>query len=115
MFRDSDTVELTLAQHQAPDPRPDLVGPLLEQLPAQCVLDGELVVPAGDGLDFDLLGQRIHPAESRVQKLAAETPAHMVLFDILALDDEDLRPSGAGTAPDDPQSRCSEGAVAAAA
>lgn len=93
VFRDGDTVELT-SRNTKPLTRyfPDLVGPLLEQLPARCVLDGELVVPTGDGLDFDLLGQRIHPAESRVQKLAAETPAHMVLFDILALDDEDLRP-----------------------
>ncbi len=70
---------------------PELIAPLLDQLPPRCVVDGELVVPASDGLDFDLLGQRIHPAESRIERLAGETPAHLVVFDILALDDMDLR------------------------
>jgi ATP-dependent DNA ligase len=51
------------------------------------------VVPGSVGLDFDLLGQRIHPAESRIERLAAETPAHLVVFDILALDSVDLRPT----------------------
>jgi len=63
----------------------------VEQLPQRCVLDGELVVPTAAGLDFDLLGQRIHPADSRVVRLSHETPAHLVLFDILALDQLDLR------------------------
>jgi ATP-dependent DNA ligase len=55
------------------------------------VLDGEIVVRDGDGReDFDALGQRIHPAESRVQRLAAETPAVYVAFDLLARDGDSL-------------------------
>ncbi len=55
------------------------------------VLDGEIVVRDGDGHeDFDALGQRIHPAASRIQRLAAETPAVFVAFDLLALDDDSL-------------------------
>jgi len=59
----------------------------------RCVLDGEIVVFTSDGraLDFDALLQRIHPAESRVRRLAKETPASFVGFDLLALGDEDLR------------------------
>ena len=61
-------------------------------LPQRCVVDGEIVVPATDdrGLDFDALLQRIHPAESRVRRLAAETPASFVAFDLLALGDDSL-------------------------
>ena len=65
-------------------------------LPVPCVLDGEIVVhtPGGSrqvgAQDFDLLGQRIHPAQSRVQRLAAETPATFVAFDLLARDGESL-------------------------
>ena len=60
--------------------------------PARCVVDGEIVVADRDGrgLDFDALLQRIHPAESRVRRLAAETPASYVAFDLLALDDDVL-------------------------
>lgn len=61
-------------------------------LPAgRYVLDGEIVVRDGAGReDFDALGQRIHPAESRVQRLASETPSTYVAFDLLALDDASL-------------------------
>ena len=53
------------------------------------MLDGEIVVRDSDGHeDFDALGQRIHPAESRIQRLSQETPAEYVVFDLLALDDE---------------------------
>lgn len=54
------------------------------------VIDGEIVIddPAGDGQDFSALQQRIHPAQSRVERLAAETPAHFIAFDLLASDDE---------------------------
>ena len=52
------------------------------------VLDGELVIPVGVGLDFEALQMRLHPAESRVKKLSRETPAIYILFDILALQDE---------------------------
>jgi ATP-dependent DNA ligase len=63
---------------------PEVAG-MLAALPARrFVIDGELVIPEGDSLSFDSLLQRIHPAQSRVNKLAASTPAHLVLFDILA-------------------------------
>jgi ATP-dependent DNA ligase len=92
VFRDGDEVELA-SRNSKPLTRyfPELWGPITGQLPEQCVLDGELVIPSDHGLDFDLLSQRIHPADSRVQRLAEETPAHLVLFDILALDGLDLR------------------------
>ena len=92
VFKDGDEIELG-SRNQKPFTRyfPELLGPLREQLPARCVIDGELVVPTATGLDFDLLGQRIHPADSRVQKLAVETPASFVAFDILCLGDDDLR------------------------
>lgn len=93
VFRDGDQVEITSRNTKTLTRYfPELVGPLREQLPQRCVIDGELVVPGVDGLDFDVLGQRIHPAESRVERLAAETPAHLVVFDLLALDSLDLRP-----------------------
>ena len=62
---------------------PELLGPLRAQLPQRCVLDGEIVVALNEGLDFDALQQRLHPAESRVKKLAVETPASVVFFDLL--------------------------------
>jgi ATP-dependent DNA ligase len=59
--------------------------------PGRYVLDGEIVIDADDGgQDFDLLSQRIHPAESRIKMLAETTPAHYVAFDLLALDDDSL-------------------------
>jgi ATP-dependent DNA ligase len=64
---------------------------VVAQLPARCVVDGEVVIAGEVGLDFEALLQRIHPAKSRVDKLAAETPASFVAFDLLALDDADLR------------------------
>ena len=55
------------------------------------MVDGEIVVAAAEtGLDFDALQQRIHPAESRVRKLAGETPASFIAFDLLAIGDDDL-------------------------
>jgi ATP-dependent DNA ligase len=69
---------------------PELAAALLRELPRRCVVDGEIVVASPDGLDFDALQQRIHPAESRVTKLALETPASFVAFDLLALGDDDL-------------------------
>ena len=62
---------------------PEIVELLLELPAKRIVLDGELVVPVEDKLDFDQLLQRIHPAESRVRKLAAKFPAHMIVFDLL--------------------------------
>jgi ATP-dependent DNA ligase len=65
--------------------------PALRQLPEGTVVDGEIVVVIDDVTEFDVLQQRIHPAESRIKKLAAETPAQLVAFDLLALRGEDLR------------------------
>jgi ATP-dependent DNA ligase len=62
---------------------PELVAALHDALPKGCVLDGEIVVTSPRGLDFDALQQRIHPAASRIAKLAKETPARFVAFDLL--------------------------------
>jgi ATP-dependent DNA ligase len=70
---------------------PELEGPLLARLPARCVVDGEIVIAGAGGLDFEALLLRIHPAASRVKQLADESPASVVLFDLLALGDRDLR------------------------
>ena len=67
---------------------PEMIEPFLDSLPERCVVDGELFVAIGGRLDFDALGQRIHPAESRARKLAAETPAGFVAFDLLAQGDD---------------------------
>jgi ATP-dependent DNA ligase len=63
---------------------PELHEALLERLPKGCVLDGEIVVATAHGLDFDALQMRLHPAQSRVTKLASETPSSFVAFDLLA-------------------------------
>jgi ATP-dependent DNA ligase len=70
---------------------PDLHDQLLRALPDGCVVDGEIVIAGPRGLDFDALQLRLHPAASRVAKLAQETPASFVAFDLLALDGRDLR------------------------
>ena len=70
---------------------PELAESLASTLPAPMVLDGEIVIVTDDGLDFDSLLMRIHPAESRVRKLAAETPSSFVAFDVLADGETDLR------------------------
>jgi len=70
---------------------PELHDALLAGLPDGCVLDGEIVIATAHGLDFDALQMRLHPAASRVAKLAGETPASFVAFDVLAADGEDLR------------------------
>jgi ATP-dependent DNA ligase len=64
---------------------PELHEALLERLPAGCVLDGEIVIAGSGGLDFDALQMRLHPAASRVAKLAKETPSAFVAFDALAI------------------------------
>ena len=91
VFRDGDDIELA-SRNERPFTRyfPELLDPLRAVLPDRAVVDGEIVVPAADdaGLDFDALLQRIHPAESRVRRLAAETPASFVAFDLLAEGDE---------------------------
>jgi ATP-dependent DNA ligase len=90
VFRDGDRMEL-FSRKLKPLARyfPELIDPLRRGLPDRCVIDGEIVVPdhAGNGLDFDALLQRIHPAQSRINRLAAETPAEFVAFDALAVAD----------------------------
>jgi ATP-dependent DNA ligase len=70
---------------------PELHALFLEGLPERIVLDGEIVIATPRGLDFEALQMRLHPAASRVNKLAVETPAAFVAFDLLGIDDRDLR------------------------
>ena len=91
VFRDGAELELG-SRNDRPLTRyfPEVVELLAAGLPPRCVVDGEVVVVTPDGLSFDLLQLRLHPAASRVRKLAAETPAAFVAFDLLALGDRDL-------------------------
>ena len=74
VFRDGDEVELSSrGQKSLTRYFPELIDPIRAQLPRRCVVDCEVVVVTPDGLDFDLLGQRIHPAESRIERLSVET------------------------------------------
>src|SRR5947208_5389297 len=92
VFRDGDEVEFG-SRNERPLTRyfPELVDPVRASLPARCVVDGEIVIATPHGLDFDLLSLRIHPAASRVARLAKETPSAFVAFDLLAAAGEDLR------------------------
>ncbi|XVV05842.1 ATP-dependent DNA ligase [Actinosynnema sp. CA-248983] len=89
VFRDGDEVVL---QSRSGKPLnryfPEAVAALLRTLPERVVVDGELVVAKDDKLDFDALSERIHPAESRVKLLSAQTPAVFVAFDLLAVGDD---------------------------
>lgn len=91
VFRDGDKVELgsrstkSLARYF-----PDVVAAVRANLPERCVVDAEIVTVVGDRLDFDTLSQRVHPAASRVAMLAEQTPATLIVFDLLALGDESL-------------------------
>src|SRR6478752_10702129 len=83
-IRDGDKVELlsrsgkTLARYF-----PDMVAALRALKPRRFILDGELAIPVGKILSFDALQLRLHPAASRVNKLAAETPSILIVFDLL--------------------------------
>ena len=92
VFRDGDEI-LTFSRDAKPLDRyfPELTAPLLSQLPSRCVLDGEIVIATRAGLDFEALQMRLHPAASRVNLLARETPASIVFWDVLCIDDRDLR------------------------
>src|SRR5256885_322788 len=85
VFRDGDEVEI-YGRGGKPLHRylPELVEGFGRELPARCVLDGEIIVRRGTVLDFDALQQRIHPAASRIRLLAEQTPAAFVAFDLLA-------------------------------
>lgn len=95
VLRDGDEVELA-SRGQKPLTRyfPEVVEAALQGLPERCVVDAELVVrrgePGAQRLDWEWLSQRIHPAESRITRLAAETPAEIIAFDLLSLDRDDL-------------------------
>src|SRR5207249_6770084 len=92
VFRDGDEI-LLQSRDEKPMNRyfPELIAPLAAVLPKRCVVDGEIVIVGEDGLDFEALLLRIHPAASRVKLLAAQMPASFVAWDLLALGDEDLR------------------------
>ena len=92
IFRDGDEVMLQ-SRDRRPLARyfPELLPPIREHLPARAVLDGEIVIAGAAGLDFSALLLRIHPAASRIALLAREIPASLVVWDLLALGDEDLR------------------------
>lgn len=92
VFRDGDELFIQ-SRDEKPLNRyfPEVVGTLLAQLPRRCVLDGELVIARDGALDFEALQLRLHPAESRVTKLAAQWPASVVFFDLLAEDDRSYR------------------------
>jgi ATP-dependent DNA ligase len=93
VFRDGDRVDL-VSRGARPMTRyfPELL-PGIRALPAErVVLDGEIIIVGEDGLDFDSLQLRLHPAESRVRMLAEKIPSRLVAFDLIAIGDEDLRP-----------------------
>jgi ATP-dependent DNA ligase len=69
---------------------PELEAPIRSYLPERCAVDGEVVIAGRHGLDFEALTQRIHPAATRVATLARGTPASLVLWDLLCLDDDEL-------------------------
>jgi ATP-dependent DNA ligase len=89
VFRDGDEVEL-FSRNERPMTRyfPEVVDAVQRSLPARCVADGEIVVAMGGRLEFERLQERIHPAASRVRRLAEETPASLVAFDLLAMGDD---------------------------
>jgi ATP-dependent DNA ligase len=92
VFRDADDLHIQ-SRDGKPLNRyfPELVESLQANLPERCVVDGEIVIVHGDVLDFDLLQLRLHPAASRVKLLAGQHPSSFVAFDLLCLDDRDLR------------------------
>jgi ATP-dependent DNA ligase len=88
---DSDTVELW-SKSGKPLARyfPEVAAMVARLVPDQLLLDGELIIEGPEGLSFDALQMRLHPAESRIRKLAAETPARLVAFDLLGEGGDDL-------------------------
>ena len=92
IFRDDNDV-LIQSRDEKPLNRyfPELIEPILKQLPTQCVLDGEVVLAQNNALDFDSLQLRLHPAASRVKLLSQQIPASIVFFDLLCEGKNDLR------------------------
>src|SRR2546423_4637376 len=91
IFRDRDEIFIQ-SRDEKPLNRyfPELIPPLNAQLPDRSVLACEIVIATDEALDFELLQLRLHPAESRVKKLAVETPASIVFFDLLCGDERSL-------------------------
>ena len=92
VFRDGESVYLS-SREGKPLARyfPEVCAALAAALPHRCIVDGEIILAGEKGLDFDSLQQRLHPAASRVNKLSVETPASFVVFDVLAMGDDDWR------------------------
>ena len=97
VYKDGDEIRLaSRGQREMTRYFPEVVA-ALQGFPApRVVLDGEIIIIGSDGLDFDALQQRIHPADSRVRMLSLRTPASFVAFDALGVDDTDLRPLALG-------------------
>ena len=92
VFRDRDEILIQSRDEKSLNRYfPELIEPIISQLPSRCVLDGEIVVAQQGALDFDALQLRIHPAASRVKLLAREIPASIVFFDLLSEGERDLR------------------------
>src|SRR3954467_668193 len=91
VFRDGDEVEIG-SRKERPMTRyfPDVVRAVKAAFPDRAGIAGEIVIAGEEGLDFWALQQRLHPAASRVDRLAGETPASFIAFDLLALGDDDL-------------------------
>ena len=87
VFRDGEEI-LLQSRDERPMNRyfPELLAPLRATVPERCVLDGEIVIVGAQGLDFEALLLRIHPAASRVTLLARQSPASFVAWDLLAVD-----------------------------
>jgi ATP-dependent DNA ligase len=92
VFRDADEI-LIQSRDEKPLNRyfPELLEPIRSALPPRCVLDGEIVIVQDNGLDFDALQLRLHPAASRVKLLSQQTPSSFVFFDLLSVGDRDYR------------------------
>jgi ATP-dependent DNA ligase len=98
VFRDQDEIVIQSRDQKTLNRYfPELIEALLSQLPERCVLDGEIVIAGQNGLDFEKLQLRIHPAASRVKLLAVESPASMVFFDLLSEGNQDYRSEAFGT------------------
>src|ERR1700751_1337911 len=92
VFRDRDEIEIQ-SRDEKPLNRyfPELLESLQAQLPARCVLDGEIGIAKNSELDFEALQLRLHPAASRVKLLSKQIPSSIVFFDLLCEGDRDLR------------------------
>jgi ATP-dependent DNA ligase len=92
IFRDGDELHIQSRDEKPLDRYfPELAAPLKAQLPARCVLDGEIVIAREQALDFEALQMRLHPAASRAKMLSEQIPASVVFFDLLCEGDRDLR------------------------